>query len=91
VLDDLQIPVTSIVLDQAQRAIDRKLLRMVRFYHPLGSHHMCLQGLAHLCNLVPYQRGAWHAGQCGVEGEGGQVPTPHWILTLQILTSGGFR
>ena len=34
-----------------------------------------LTGLAHLYNLVPYQRRAQHAGQCGVEVEGGQVPT----------------
>ena len=81
-LDDLQIPVTSIVLDQAQRAIDRKLLRMIRFYHPLGSHHMCLRGLAHLYNLVPYQHRTQHAGQCGVEVEGGKVPTRDWLLNL---------
>jgi hypothetical protein len=42
-------------------------------------------------NLVPYQRRAQHAGQCGVEVEGGRVPTADWMLNLQILTSGGFR
>jgi len=42
-------------------------------------------------NLVPYQRRAQHAGQCGVEVEGGTVPTRDWFLNLQILTSGGFR
>jgi hypothetical protein len=42
-------------------------------------------------NLVPYQRRAKHAGQCGVEVEGGKVPTQDWFLNLQILTSGGFR
>jgi hypothetical protein len=50
-----------------------------------------LTGLAHLYNLVPYQRQAQHAGRCGVEGEGGRVPTHDWFLNLQILTSGGFR
>ena len=50
-----------------------------------------LTGLAHLYNLVPYQRRAQHAGQCGVEVEGGRVPTADWFLNLQILTSGGFR
>src|SRR6266568_5583211 len=48
-------------------------------------------GLAHLYNVVPYQRRAQHAGQCGVEVEGGTVPTRDWFLNLQILTSGGFR
>jgi hypothetical protein len=50
-----------------------------------------LTGLAHLYNLVPYQRRAQHAGQCGVEVEGGRVPTPDWMLNLQILTSGGLQ
>jgi hypothetical protein len=31
-------------------------------------------GLAHLYNLVPYQRRAVHAGQRSVEVEGGRVP-----------------
>jgi len=26
-----------------------------------------------------------------VEVEGGRLPTPDWMLNLQILTSGGFR
>ena len=61
------------------------------FHHPDGSQQAFLTGLAHLHNLVPYQRRAQHAGQCGVEVEGGRVPTPDWMLNLQILTSGGFR
>jgi hypothetical protein len=47
--------------------------------------------LAHLYNLVPYQRRPQRAGQCGVEAEGGRVPTGDWFLNLQILTAGGFR
>jgi hypothetical protein len=62
-----------------------------RFHHPKGSQPAFLRGLAHLYNLVPYQRRAQHAGQCGVEVEGGTVPTRDWFLNLQILTSGGFR
>jgi len=42
-------------------------------------------------NIIPYQRRAQHAGHCGVEVEGGTVPTRDWFLNLQILTSGGFR
>ena len=60
-------------------------------HHPGGSQQAFLTGLAHLYNLVPYQRRAQHAGQCGVEVEGGKVPTRDWWLNLQILTSGGFR
>jgi hypothetical protein len=85
------MPVTSTLLDQAHNAIDRKLFMMKAFHHPGGSQQAFLTGLAHLYNLVPYQRRAQHAGQCGVEVEGGRVPTADWMLNLQILTSGGFR
>ena len=91
VLEDPQMPVTSTLLDQAHNAIDRKLFMMKAFHHPIGHQQAFLRGLAHLYNLVPYQRRAQHAGQCGVEVEGGRVPTRDWFLNLQILTSGGFR
>jgi hypothetical protein len=91
VLADPQMPVTSTLLDQAHNAIERKLFAMKGFHHPRGSQQAFLAGLAHLYNLVPYQRRAQHAGQCGVEVEGGRVPTADWFLNLQILTSGGFR
>src|SRR5438876_1272893 len=90
-LADPQMPVTSTLLDQAHNAIERKLFAMKGFHHPDGSQQAFLRGLAHLYNLVPYQRRAQHAGQCGVEVEGGTVPTRDWFLNLQILTSGGFR
>ena len=91
VLTDPQMPVTSTLLDQAHNAIERKLFTMKGFHHPGGSQQAFVTGLAHLYNLVPYQRRAQHAGQCGVEVEGGTVPTHDWFLNLQILTSGGFR
>jgi hypothetical protein len=91
VLADPQMPVTSTLLDQAHNAIARKLFAMKGFHHPGGSQQAFLIGLAHLYNLVPYQRRAQHAGQCGVEAEGGRVPTADWFLNLQILTSGGFQ
>jgi hypothetical protein len=90
VLADPRMPVTSTLLDQAHNAIDRKLFMMKGFHHPKGNQQAFLRGLAHLYNLVPYQRRAQHAGQCGVEVEGGTVPTREWFLNLQILTSGGF-
>jgi hypothetical protein len=91
VLEDLQMPATSTLLDQAHNAIERKLFAMKGFHHPSGSQQAFLTGLAHLYNLVPYQRRAKHAGQCGVEVEGGRLPTYDWMLHLQILTSGGYR
>ena len=91
VLKDPAMPVTSTLLDQAHNAIDRKQFMMKAFHHPKGHQQAFLRGLAHLYNLVPYQRRAQHAGQCGVEVEGGTVPTHDWLLNLQILTSGGFR
>jgi hypothetical protein len=91
VLEDPAMPVTSTLLDQAHNAIDRKLFMMKAFHHPKGHQQAFLRGLAHLYNLVPYQRRAQHAGHCGVEVEGGTIPTRDWLLNLQILTSGGFR
>jgi hypothetical protein len=91
VLADPQMPTTSTLLDQAHNAIERKLFAMKGFHHPRGSQKAFLTGLAHLYNFIPYQSRAQHAGQCGVEVEGGTVPTRDWFLNLQILTSGGFR
>jgi hypothetical protein len=91
VLEDPKMPAMSTVLDQAHNAIDRKLFSMKGFHHPGGSQAVFLTGLAHLYNLIPYQRRAKHAGLCGVEVEGGRVPTSDWMLNLQILTSGGYR
>ena len=91
VLADPQMLVMSTLLDQAHNAIERKLFAMKGFHHPDGSQAAFLTGLAHLYNLIPYQCRAIHAGQCGVEVEGGRVPTADWFLNLQIPTSGGFR
>src|SRR2546425_11522731 len=91
VLADPPMPVTSTLLDQAHHALDRNLFMMQGFHHAGGSQPAFLTGLAHLYHLIPYQRRAQHAGQCGVEVEGGTVPTRDWLLNLQILTSGGFR
>ena len=91
VLADPQMPAMSTVLDQAHNAIDRKLFAMKGFHHPGGSQGAFLTGLAHLYNLIPYQRRALNAGKCGVEVEGGRIPTSDWMLNLQILTSGGYQ
>jgi transposase-like protein len=91
VLEDPQMPAMSTMLDQAHNAMDRKLFAMKGFHHPDGHQAAFLTGLAHLYNLIPYQRRALNAGKCGVEVEGGRVPTSDWLLNLQILTSGGFR
>src|SRR5499433_1254988 len=91
VLEDPKMPAMSTVLDHAHNAIDRKLFAMKGFHHPGGSQGAFLTGLAHLYNLIPYQRRALNAGKCGVEIEGGRVPTSDWVLNLQILTSGGYR
>jgi hypothetical protein len=53
---------------------------MKGLHHPGGSQRAFLTGLAHLYNLIPYQRRAKQAGQCGVEVEGGRVPTTDWFL-----------
>jgi hypothetical protein len=91
VLEDPKMPAMSTVLDQAHNAMDRKLFAMKGFHHPGGSQAAFLTGLAHLYNLIPYQRRALNAGKCGVEMEGGILPTADWMLNLQILTAGGYR
>jgi len=91
VLADPKMPAMSTVLDQAHNAMDRKRFAMKGFHHPGGSQAAFLTGLAHLYNLIPYQRRALNAGTCGVEVEGGVLPTSDWLLNLQILTSGGYR
>ena len=63
VLEDSQMPATSTLLDQAHNALERKLFAMKGFHHPGGSQQTFLAGLAHLYNLIPYQRRAQHAGQ----------------------------
>jgi len=91
VLEDSQMPVTSTLVDQAHNAIEQKLFAMKGFHHPGGSKQAFLTGLAHWHNLVHFQRRAQHAGQCGLEVEGGRLPAADWFLNIQILTSGGFR
>jgi hypothetical protein len=88
---DPQMPVTSTLLGQAHNAIERKLFAMKGFHHPGGNQQAFLTGLTQPYNLVPYQRRAQHAGQCGVEVEGGRLPTRDWLLNRQILTSGGYQ
>src|SRR5499427_2037465 len=61
VLEDPQMPAMSTVLDQAHNVIDRKLFAMKGFHHPGGSQAAFLTGLAHLYNLIPYQRRAQNA------------------------------
>jgi hypothetical protein len=85
------MPVSSTLLDQAHNATDRKLFMMKGFHHLGGSQAAFLIGLAHLYNLIPYQRRALNAGKCGVGVEGGRLPTADWMLNLQILTSGGYQ
>lgn len=82
---------TSTLLDQVHHAIERKLFAMKGVHHLGGSQQAFLTGLAHLYNLIPYQRRAKNAGLCGVQVEGGRMPTSDWMLNLQILTSGGYR
>jgi hypothetical protein len=91
VLADPQRPVTSTLRDQAPNALDRNLFMMKAVHRPDGSQQAFLTGLAHLYNLIPYQRRALPAGQWGVAVEGGRVPTADWMLNLQILTSGGLQ
>lgn len=85
-----QMPTTSTLLDQAHNMVDRKLFMMKGFHHKQASPTAVLSTLARLYNFVPYQRRAASHGQCGIEVEGGKMPTQDWFLNLRIATSGGF-
>ena len=89
-VEDPQMPITSTLLDQAHNMIDRKLFMMKGFHHHEEAPTAFLTALALLYNFVPYQRRAISHGQCGMEVEGGKMPTQNWFLNLRIATSGGF-
>src|SRR5246127_4324554 len=91
VLADPQMPATSTLLDQAHNAMERKLFAMKGFHHPDGSQQAFLTRVAPPFHPIPFQQRAKNAGLCGVEVEGGRVPTTDWMLNLQILASGGYR
>jgi hypothetical protein len=86
VLENPKMPAMSTLLDQAHNTMDRKLFAMKGFHHPGGSQAAFLTGLVHLYNLIPYQQRAKNAGLCGVEVEGGRVPTTEWSRrTVSVL------
>jgi hypothetical protein len=91
VVQDPNMPTTSTLLDQAHNVLDRKLFMMKGFHHDNSLPQPFLNGFALLYNFVPYQRRAQNAGKCGIEIEGGSVPTDDWFLNLRIATSGGFQ
>jgi hypothetical protein len=91
VLADPQMPATSTLLDQAHNAMDRKLFMMKGCQHLGRNQAAFLTGLAHVYTLIPYQHRALNAGQCGVEVQGGPLPTADWMLNLHILTAGGYQ
>ncbi len=89
--EDSRIPATSTLPDQAHNAIDRKLFMMKGFHHPDGGQQAFLNAMAILYNIIPYQRRAVNAGKCGIQVEGGKLPSENWFRSIQILTSGGFK
>jgi len=86
-----EMSTTSTRVDQAHNAFARKLFMMKGFHHPNGAQSDYINGIAMMYNFIPYQRRAKNAGKCGVEVEGGILPSRNWFLALQILTSGGFE
>lgn len=89
-LIDPKIPKTSTLLDQAHNYLDRKLFMMKGFHHPNGNQRVFLNALALFYNVIPYQRRAKNSGKCGIEVQGGIMPSQNWFLNLQILSSGGY-
>src|SRR5712671_1410485 len=63
---------------------------MKGFHHPGGSQQAFLTGLAHLYNLVPYQRRAQHAGQCGVGWKADEYPPQTGCSTCKSSPQAAF-
>jgi len=91
VIETEKMPKTTTLLDQAHNAIERKLFNMKQFHHTNGRQVDFLKGFAMLYNIIPYQTRAKNADKCGIQVEGGILPTNNWMLNLQILTSGGYQ
>ena len=64
---------------------------MKGFHHPDGGQQAFLNAMAILYNIIPYQCRAVNAGKCGIQVEGGKLPSENWFRSIQILTSGGFK
>jgi hypothetical protein len=82
---------SSLCLRCAKVYVDNWVSQVSKMLHAGVIYRHIILTVPAMFNLVPSQRRAQHAGQCGVEVEGGRVPTADWMLNLQILTSGGFR
>ncbi len=86
-----QMPNVTTLLDQAHNCIDRKLFNMKQFHHKNGRQADYMNAFAMLYNLIPYQKRAKNAGFCGIQVNKGKLPDKDWMLSLQILTSGGYQ
>ena len=78
------------LLDQAHNAIDRKLFSMKGFHHPGGSQAAFLTGLAHLYNLLPYQRRAKNAGNVGSKWKAGDYRLKTGCSTCKFSPQAAF-
>ncbi len=86
-----QMPNVTTLLDQAHNCIDRKLFNMKQFHHKNGRQADYMNCFAMLYNIIPYQKRAKNAGFCGIQVNAGKTPEADWMLSLQILTSGGYQ
>jgi len=82
VLADPQMPATSTLLDSPQHH-RAETLNDEGVPSSGGSQQAFLGGLAHLYNLMPYQRRAKHPGRCGGKSKAGKVPTRGRLLNLK--------
>lgn len=81
----------SYSIDHICNHLDRKLFMMKHFHYPEARKDLFLKGFALIHNFIPYQRFARNAYQCPAQVEGANLPHPDWLVSLLILTSGGYH
>ena len=81
----------SYSIDHLCNHLDRKLFMMKHFHHPLARKDLFLKGFALLHNFIPYQRFARNAHTCPAQVEGAKLPHTNWLVSLLILTAGGYH
>jgi hypothetical protein len=81
----------SYSIDHVCNHLDRKLFMMKYFHHPTARRDLFLKGFAQLHNFIPYQKFARNAHQCPAQVEGAKLPHPDWLVSLSMLTSGGYH
>lgn len=81
----------SYSIDHICNHLDRKLFMMKHFHHPSARKDLFLKGFALIHNFIPYQKFARNAHKCPAQVEGAKLPHSDWLVSLLMLTAGGYH